>query len=64
MRSASAKNFRAIRVEYDLQQALSIAKIDEDYAAVVAPPVNPAANLDFLSNERFVDLSAVVSTHH
>jgi hypothetical protein len=30
---------------------------------MVAPPVNPAAYLDFLTNERFVDLSAIVTTH-
>jgi hypothetical protein len=57
------KYLGTIRVENDLQQALTIAKIDEDDSTVVAPPVNPAADLDFLSNERLVDLSAIVTTH-
>ena len=57
------EDFRPVGVENDLQQALPITQIDEDYAAMVTPPVNPAANLDYLADERFVDLSAVVSTH-
>jgi hypothetical protein len=30
---------------------------------MIAPPVDPAANLNFLAVERLVDLSAIVSTH-
>jgi hypothetical protein len=30
---------------------------------MVASPVDPAAYLDFLTNERLVDLSAIVTTH-
>ena len=53
----------AIGVEDDLQQPLAVAKIDKNHAAVVAPPVHPAANLDLLTNERLVDLSAIMTTH-
>ena len=53
-----------VGIEHNLQQALAIPEVDEDHAAMVTPTVNPAANLDFLADERLVDLAAIVSTHH
>ena len=58
------ENLGPIGVENHLQQALSIAQIDKDDTAVVAPPVDPAANLDFLADERLVNLAAILCTHH
>jgi hypothetical protein len=31
---------------------------------MIAPPVYPATDLDFLANEGLVNLAAIVSTHH
>jgi len=57
------KDLCPVRVEDDLQQALTVAKIDENHATMVAAPVYPAAHFDFLTDERLVDLSAIVTTH-
>ena len=40
--SASREGRGTVRIEDDLHQALAIAQVDEDDAAVVAPAVDPA----------------------
>ena len=52
-----------VRIEHDLQQALAVAQVHEDHAAMIAAPVHPAGNGDFLAGQLLVDLAAVVSTH-
>jgi len=42
---------RTIGVAYDLCQSLVVAEIDEDYAAMVAAPMRPAAKCDILANK-------------
>ncbi len=61
--SAMAKTSAAFRIEDDLHQAFAIAQVDEDHAAVVAPPVDPAGDADRLACQLLVDLSAVMGTH-
>ena len=55
---------RRIRVAHDLQQALAIAQIDEDDAAVVAPAMHPAEDSHGLLQVRAVDGTAVIATHN
>ncbi len=57
------KNLRSIGIENDLQQALPVPEINKDHAAVIAPPVHPAADRDLLADLLFVDLSAIVGAH-
>ena len=57
------KGLLGIGVENDLYQARAVAQIDEDDAAVIAPPVNPAAQHDLLAEQGLGDLTAVVATH-
>jgi len=38
-------------------------QIDEDHATVIAPPVDPAADADFLIDVAFVEFAAVMGTH-
>jgi hypothetical protein len=45
------EHFRAIRVADDLGQALAVAQVDKDDAAVVSPPMRPAAKPHFLADE-------------
>ncbi len=52
-----------IRIEHDLQQPFAIAQIDEDHAAMIAAAMHPAGDAEFLADESFVDLTAVVGTH-
>ncbi len=53
----------SVRIEHDLQQAVAIAQVHEDDAAVVAATVDPAGDRDRLTDERLVDLTAVMGTH-
>ena len=53
----------AIGIEHDLQQTFAIAQVDEDDAAMIAAAMDPASDADFLADEGFVDLTAVVGTH-
>src|SRR5690606_20267862 len=39
------------------------AQVDEDHPAVVAPPVYPAGNGDFLAGQGLVDLAAIMAAH-
>jgi hypothetical protein len=57
------KNGRPIRIEHDLQQSLAIAQVDEDDAAMIAPPMGPAGHGDHLTDQRLADLTAIVSAH-
>ena len=52
-----------VGVEHDLQQALAVAQIHENDAAMVAAAMDPAGNRNFLTDQLFVDLAAVVRTH-
>jgi hypothetical protein len=51
--------FGVFGVEYHLQQAASVAQVDEYQVAVVAPSVNPTGNRYLRSNRSFAGLSAV-----
>ena len=53
----------AIRVADHLHQALAIAQVDEDHAAVVAPAVRPAEEGDALAQETGVGEAAVFGAH-
>ena len=53
----------AIRVEDDLQQAVSVAQVNENDAAMVAAAVDPAGDGHGLADQRFVDLTTVMRTH-
>src|SRR5256885_8023372 len=55
-----AKDRRGAGVEHDLQQPLTIAQVDENDPAVIAPAVHPAGHADLLAEVLLVDLSAVV----
>ena len=57
------EHLRGVRVEYDLQQPLAVAQIDENDAAVVAAAVGPAGHGDDLADRGFADLTAIVSAH-
>ena len=54
---------RSVRVAHDLHQALAIAQVDEDHAAVIAPPVHPTGYGDRLPDEAGGHLSAVMCAH-
>ena len=43
-----------------LQQPLAVAKIDELHPAMIASPVYPAGDRDFLTDELVIDLSTVM----
>src|SRR3970282_1869570 len=53
----------AVRVAHHLRQALAVAQVDEDHAAVVAPTVRQAAELPLLADERGRELGAIVRAH-
>ncbi len=52
-----------VGVAHHLDQALAVAQVDEDHAAVVAAAVHPAANGDDLVEVGGGDFAAVVSSH-
>ncbi len=55
-----SKCLGAVRITYHLNQALAVAQVDEDDAAVVATPVHPAADSDGLAKSFAVDEAAIV----
>ena len=57
------KNLGPVRVEYHLQQAFPVAQIDEDHTTVIAPAMHPATHRDLLTDQRFVNLSAIMASH-
>ena len=58
------KGLLPIRVENYLSQTLSITNIQKYYTTMIAAAVNPAAKGNFLIRQRFVQLAAIVGTHH
>ncbi len=50
-------------IKHHLQQALAVAQVDENDAAVIAPPMHPAGHLDFFLREGRAHLAAVMATH-
>jgi hypothetical protein len=54
----------AVRIGHDLQQALAVAQVDEDDAAVVAATMDPAGHGDRLVQVAAVDEAAVVGAFH
>ena len=52
-----------VRIEHDLQQPLAVAQVDENDAAVVAPPMRPTGHRDDLADRRFADLTTIMSAH-
>ena len=57
------EGFLAVRIAHHLRQSLAVAQVDEDHAAVVAPPVRPAAQRDRAIDQRCAQLTAVMTTH-
>ena len=55
---------RAIRIADDLHEALAVAQVDEDDAAMVAAAVDPAGERDGLGEMAAVDATAVVGAFH
>jgi hypothetical protein len=51
-----------IRVEYDLNESLSVAKVDKDNTSVIPPPVGPAHQHHFLPGMRCIDIPAVMGS--
>ena len=51
------------RIEHDLQQALAVAQVDEDDAAVIPAAMDPAGDGHGAADEGLVDLAAVMSAH-
>ena len=62
-RSASENWAWLSGIEHDLQQALAVAQVDENHAAMIAAAMHPAGNRDLLTDQLFVDLAAIVRTH-
>jgi hypothetical protein len=51
-----------IRVEYDLNEPLPVAKVDKDDASVIASPVGPAHQHHFLPGMQCIDIAAVMGS--
>jgi hypothetical protein len=62
-RLGDLEHLGAVGVAHHLHQALAVAQVDEDHAAVVAAAVHPAANGDDLVEVGGGDFAAVVSSH-
>src|SRR5262249_14825139 len=60
---AGGEPARGIRLAHHLHQALAIAQVDEDHAAVVAAPVHPAGHGDLPADQAGGHLSAVMCAH-
>jgi len=57
------EGFGGVRVEHDLKEPRSVAQVDEDDAAVVAPAVHPAGHLERAARQGFADFAAIVGAH-
>jgi len=57
------ENFRTVGVEHHLQQAFTVAQVNKNDAAMVTPTPHPTSDGYRLTDERFVDLTAVMGTH-
>ena len=58
-----AEDGRGVRIEHDLQQALAVAQVHENYAAMVTATMHPPGHGNGRSDETFVDVTAVMSAH-
>src|SRR4029077_7036806 len=58
------ERFLAVGIEHHLRQALAVAQVDEDHAAMVAAAMSPAGEGDDLVHQRGIDPAAVVRAHH
>ena len=54
---------RGVRIEHDLQQALAVAQVHENHAAMVTATMHPPGHGNGRSDETFVDVAAVMSAH-
>lgn len=57
------EHFGAIGVADDLGQPFTIAQVDENDPAVVAPAMCPATQGDFLADRLGIELSAIMGSH-
>ena len=57
------ETLRRIRIEHHLGDALAIPGIEENDAAVITPPMHPAAKRDFLPDQGFVHFPAIMTAH-
>ena len=57
------KTVRGIRIEHHLGDAIPVPEVEEDNAAVVPAPMDPAAERYCLVNVGFVDSAAIVTAH-
>ena len=57
------KRVRIAGVENHLQQPLAIPQVDENDAAVIAPPMHPAGDGDLLADMGAAHQTAVVAAH-
>ena len=62
-RFGNLEHVGAIRVAHHLRQAFAVAQVDEDYTAVVAAAMRPAAQGDGLAEVGNIELPAVMSSH-
>ena len=62
-RIGDLEGFRPVRVKHDLGDALAIAQIDEDHAAMIPAPMYPAAQPDFLIDMSAVEFPAIMTAH-
>ena len=62
-RLCQGKDLSPVRVADHLGDAVTVAQVDEDHAAMVAPPMHPATEGDGLVELVEVEGSAVVSPH-
>src|SRR5690606_10126226 len=53
----------AIRIEHDLQQAFTVAQVDENDTPMVTTAVHPTGDSDLFADECLVNLSAIVAAH-
>jgi len=51
-----------IRIEYNLNESLPVAKIDKYNASMVPPPVGPAHQHHFFPNMRYIHIPAVMGS--
>ena len=57
------EDFGTVRVADDLNDALAVAKVDEDHAAVVATTMSPAEKSHGLTDEGFINQARVYGSH-
>jgi hypothetical protein len=50
-RFGNPEHRRPVRIADDLRHAFAVAQVNEDHAAVIAAPMRPATEADFLADE-------------